>query len=146
MKRRFFFLQLVPFSYRLYKGGRGGGGEAGLGHERETLSSHVQESGETKGTQQQPHGEGASENRPLPLLFPQKPGIHFLVCFSKEIIKDVDIYIYKKKTTKDWPFLSTTPPDSFVPAHFEGNHFHTPLSAPRTQQHRLVYIPVEGDA
>lgn len=116
MKRRF-FLQLVPFSYRLYKGGRGGGGEAGLGHERETLSSHVQESGETKGTQQQPHGEGASENRPLPLLFPQKPGIHCLVCFSKEIIKDVDIYIYmyKKQQKTDPSFPPPLPSLSCLP-------------------------------
>lgn len=68
-----------------------------LDYERDTLSIHVQETGETKGTQQQPHGKGASENRLLPLLFPQKPGIHHLVCFSKEIIKDVD----KKNLTKD---------------------------------------------
>jgi len=61
-----------------------------LDRERDTLSIHVQEASETKGTQQQPHGKGPSENRLLPLLFPQKPRIHHLVCFSKEIIKDVD--------------------------------------------------------
>lgn len=68
-----------------------------LDYERDTLSIHVQETSETKGTQQQPHGKGASENSLLPLLFPQKPKIHRSVCFSTEIIKDVD----KKKLTKD---------------------------------------------
>lgn len=90
MKR--LFLQLVPFSYRLYKG-RGEG--EGLDYERATLSIHVQETRETKGTQQQPHGERASENSRLPLVFPQEPGIHRRLCFSKEIIKDAD----KKKKT-----------------------------------------------
>lgn len=67
-----------------------GGREVRLDCERDTLSIHVQETSETKGTQQQPHGKGASENTLLPLLFPQKPRIHSSVCFSKEIIKDVD--------------------------------------------------------
>lgn len=55
----------------------------------------------------------------------------------------------KKKINKR---LTLPPFFSFflLPAHFKGNHFHTPFRSPYTMTaptlgQRLVYIPVEGN-
>lgn len=104
-KRLLYSWLLFPINY--LKMGKAGGEERRemkWDYKRDTLPIHLQETSETKGTQQQPHGERVSENRQLPLLFPLSPRIHRPVCFSKEIIKGMNLK--KKSRYKGMTFLS----------------------------------------
>ena len=55
---------------------------------RVMFSTYAQETIETKGTEQRPHGWEAFKNMLLPLLFPYKISAHLSMCFCKEIVKD----------------------------------------------------------
>lgn len=61
------------------------------------LSTHVPETTETKGPAQQPRGPAALKNTPLPLLFPCSVSAPLSTCFPKEIIKDTDFFLNKRK-------------------------------------------------
>ena len=63
---------------------------------RVVFSTHVQETTETEGTGQQPHGWETLKNMLLPLLFPCSIRAHLSMCFSKEMIKDTDFFFKKK--------------------------------------------------
>lgn len=79
-------------------------------------------------------GTGASENTLLPLLFPQKPRIHRLVCFSTEIIKDVD----KKKRKKGLNKRVTLPTSLATPPPLlEEVFFTSPVPSPRRRSAQM---------
>lgn len=55
---------------------------------RVVFSTRAQEATETKAHSS--HMAGRLKNMLLPLLFPHNISAHFLICFCKETIKDID--------------------------------------------------------